>query len=88
MLHFNNATHGEEKMKQADLARALSVTPIWFNAVLRGRADAGKTFAKKASDLIGGGMEVWMLESRRKSREPLVEKYISAANQARREVKV
>lgn len=70
-------------MKQADLARALNVSPIWFCAVTNGRADAGKEFAYKAAAMVGGDMELWMMSGRRKARKNVVAKFLAAAKAAR-----
>ena len=70
-------------MKQADLARALNVSPIWFCAVTNGRADAGKEFASKAAAMIGGDMGLWMMAGRRKARRGVVAKFLAAAKAAR-----
>jgi len=70
-------------MKQVDLARTLAVSPQWFNAVVKGRADAGKVFANKASSLIGGTMDIWMMKNKRTARRELVDGYMDALRQAR-----
>jgi plasmid maintenance system antidote protein VapI len=68
-------------MKQAELANLICVTPQWFNAVVKGRSDAGKKFAQKIDKIIGGGLDVWMLESKRKSRKGLVDGFIKNRSQ-------
>ena len=65
----------EVQMKQIDAANALGVTKDHFNAVICGRADAGKKLAVKAAGLIGGTVEVWMLEKYRKSRRKVADKF-------------
>ena len=49
-------------MKHVDLAKNLDVTPQWWCAIVRGRADAGKELAQKASAMIGGTIDIWMLK--------------------------
>lgn len=70
-------------MKQAELARVLSVTPTWFCAVINGRGDAGKDFAAKVTAMVGGDMAVWMLAEKRKLRRKIVAKFLAATNSER-----
>jgi len=69
-------------MKQTDLAKNMSVTPQWWCAVVNGRADAGKKLAAKMSAMVGGAIDIWMLERHRATRKGIVESYISAVNNA------
>lgn len=71
-------------MKQKELAKTLGVTHQHFNAVVKGRSDAGKDLAQKACSMIGGTIDVWMLEKKRKSRKPIVDSYIEAFKKAHR----
>ena len=71
-------------MKHVDLAKNLDVTPQWWCAIVRGRADAGKELAQKASAMIGGTIDIWMLKKKRTARKGLVESYLAAFRKAHR----
>lgn len=71
-------------MNQAQLARNLGCTPQHFNAVVRGRTDAGKGLAKKTKDMVGGELEFWMFSKYKATRKPLVDSYLKAFEKAHR----
>jgi plasmid maintenance system antidote protein VapI len=67
-------------MKQIDIATALGVTKDHFNAVVCGRADAGKKLAVRASIMIGGSVETWMMENHRASRRRIFDRFSRSAS--------
>ena len=70
-------------MNQKMLAISFKVTQQHLNAVVKGRVDAGKKLASKMSSIVGGAMDIWMLDSHREERKAIVDNYLSAIKKAR-----
>jgi len=69
-------------MNQVQLAKNFDCTPQHFNAVVKGRNDAGKRLAEKLSTVVGGALDIWMLTKHRASRKPMIDSYIRAFEKA------
>lgn len=69
-------------MNQKQLAKHFDVSPEHFNAVVKGRKDAGKGLASKLVSIVGGALDTWMIEGCRNQRKEIVDRYISAFKSA------
>lgn len=69
-------------MNQSQLANSLDCTPQHFNAVIKGRTDAGKKLASKLVTVVGGSIEIWMFRKYKPNRKPLVDSYLAAFKKA------
>jgi len=70
-------------MNQRKLAQMSGRTKEHFNAVIRGRVDAGKDLAVWLSKNIGGQVDIWLCKSGRKDRKAIVDSYLDAFRRAR-----
>ncbi len=70
-------------MNQTMLAISCEATQQHFNAVVKGRVDAGKKLASRISANIGGAMDVWMLEAHREERKRIIDNYLAAFRKVR-----
>lgn len=69
-------------MNQSQLSVNLGCSPQHFNAVVKGRNNAGVKLAEKLSSVVGGTLDIWMLGKHRKSRKPIIDSYIIAFGKA------
>lgn len=64
-------------MTQKDLANAVGIHPVRFNAIVKGRVDVGVKAGKALKKSFGGTLEIWCTRECTADRESLLEKYIS-----------